>query len=263
MPGRADRAPNVRERGGTKRKVRPTRADILICETDESASREAAERFVCDSVRAVAQRGRFFVAIPGGSSPRGMFGLLAGGELGTAVPWTFTHVFFTDERCVPPDSPRSNYRLARDLLLSHVGVPEPNVHRFLTELPADEAAAAYEEEMRRVMGDTPKLDLAVLGMGQDTHTASLFPNSPALNQNTRLAAPNPVGGAIGDRLTLTLPALCAARSVIVLAIGAEKAGAVRQALQGDVDPSAHPVQAVRPTDGKLLWLLTSASAAEL
>lgn len=192
-----------------------------------------------------------------------MFGLLAGDGIGTIVPWSLTHVFFTDERCVPPDSLQSNYRLARDLLLTKVRLPEPNVHRFLAELPPDEAACAYEAEMRRVMGDAPKLDLAVLGMGRDTHTASLFPNSPALRESTRLAAPNPVGGAIGDRLTLTIPALCAARSVIVLASGAEKADAVRQALRGDFDPCAHPVQAVRPTDGRLLWLLTSDSAARL
>lgn len=201
------------------------------------------------------------MAVPGGSSPAEMFRLLAGEDYRRLIPWAATHVFFTDERCVPPDSPDSNFRLANELLFS--GVPECRVHRFETELAPVDAAAKYEDTMRSVMGERPIFDLVVLGMGADTHTASLFPDSPALTESKLLAAHNPVGGAIGDRLTLTLPALCDARSVVVLVLGDQKSQALQIALQGPFDPVKHPVQAVRPTNGTLIWITWQQAAAML
>lgn len=243
--------------------MRSVAANLLICGDPEQAARETAERFVCAGVRSVALRGVFNVAVPGGSSPRRAFELLATGGFVDLVPWTRTHVFFTDERCVPPDDIESNYRLAFDTLLSHVPAPKSNIHRFRGELEPDEAAALYEHELRQAMGGPPRFDLVILGMGQDTHTASLFPNSPALAEHFRLAAANWIETLNAHRLTLTVPALSSAESIIIMALGTEKAEAVRTALQGEVNVEAHPVQAIRPDTGRLLWIVDQDAASEL
>lgn len=237
--------------------------NLLICEDKNGVAREGAERFVCAAVRSVAKRGVFFVAVPGGSSPRGMFELLAGRDYEDSVPWGNTELFFTDERCVPPESEESNYKQAFDSLISIVPIPEPNIHRMRGEDPPEAAAAQYEEEMHRVMGAVPRLDLIVLGMGADTHTASLFPKSSAIMETGKHVASNYVEKLGAHRLTLTLPAINNAEQVIVLVSGAEKADAVAQALQGDVDAALHPVQGVRPASGSLLWIVDRAAASKL
>ncbi|MCE5198613.1 MAG: 6-phosphogluconolactonase [Armatimonadota bacterium] len=241
----------------------PPKVNILICRDAQSVSREAADRFVCASIKAVAEHGAFYVAIPGGSSPKGMFDLLASPDCASLVPWSKTHVFFTDERYVPHNHPDSNYKLANDMLLSKVPIPMDNVHRFRTELPLEEAAKDYERTLRDTIGGDIAFDLEILGIGTDTHTASLFPNSPALDEQTRAAVPNYAADKDSWRLTLTIPALCSAQQVVIIAMGKDKAPALRDAINTDLDIHVHPIQAIRPWSGRLLWLIDAEAASLL
>jgi 6-phosphogluconolactonase len=243
--------------------MKSPKASVLIRENEDLASQSAADLFVCAAIRSVRDRGVFQAAISGGKSPRGMYQRLAESQWSLHVPWEHTHIFFTDERCVPPDHEDSNYKLAEDLLLSRVPIPPENVHRFPAELPPEEAADRYENEIRSQLGHEPHFDLIVLGMGTDTHTASLFPNSPALEETRRLAVANWVEKLSTNRLTLTIPVLNAAREALILAFGESKAEPVRTAIQGDTDVHAHPVQAIRPANSRLIWILDHASASEL
>lgn len=192
-----------------------------------------------------------------------MFELLGSSELEVLVPWDKTHVFFTDERCVPPDHPDSNFRQANDLLLSHVPIPAVNIHWFNAELPPDKAAAAYEDELRISLGSEPTLDLVILGMGADFHTASLFPNSPALEIHDRLAIAHYVDSLGAYRLTLALDVLRSAREILVMAMGQSKAATLSRALSEDIDPILRPIQAIMPTNGRMLWIVDEAAASDL
>lgn len=243
--------------------MQPCSSDVLVCRNARSAAQEVAERFTSAALSSVAAQGIFHVAIPGGSSSRAAFELLASEPYASLIPWDRTMVFFTDERCVPPDHKDSNYRLANDLLLSRVPIPPSNVYRFPGELPPIEAAAEYEQVLGQKMGERPRFDLVVLGMGEDTHTASLFPNSPALDETQKLAAANFVAKLEAHRLTLTIPVIRGARRVLVLALGSAKAHAVKEVLQGEANERLHPVQSVAPIDGRLLWVVDQEAAAEL
>lgn len=239
------------------------RANIMVCESAKAASIEAAERFACAAVRAVARYGVFHVAVPGGSSPKSMYELLARPEFRDLAPWSRTELFFTDERCVPPDSAESNYGAVRNQLVSLVPLPEPNVHRMRGEDDPEAAADAYEEELHKVMGVSRRFNLIVLGMGADTHTASLFPGSSALTATGRHVVPNYVERLHSYRLTLTLPVINQAEQVIVLAFGSDKAQALADALRGPEDVNRHPVQGVQPVSGHLLWLVDREAASKL
>jgi 6-phosphogluconolactonase len=215
----------------------------------------------------VSDRGIFSVALAGGSTPRRAYERLAAPDLRDALPWRHTHVFWGDERHVPPDHPESNYRMADESLLSHVPIPPAHVHRIRAEQPdAAQAAAEYETELRATLGSpgaVPCLDLVLLGLGADGHTASLFPGSDALREPTRLVVETWVPTLGAHRITMTLPLLNAARQVAFLVAGAEKAGAVCDALAPS--DAAHPVPArlVRPDHGHLLWLLDDEAAHRL
>lgn len=164
------------------------------------------------------------------------------------VPWSNIHFFWSDERHVPPDHPESNFRMAYEAMLSHVPVVKENVHRVLSENPdADAAARAYEETLR-------PLDLILLGLGMDGHTASIFPGSEVLHETKRLVAAPWVEHLNAYRITMTLPLINSAASVLFLVSGAEKAGIVREVLHGP--PNRYPAQEVRPTNGELLWMLS-------
>jgi 6-phosphogluconolactonase len=207
---------------------------------------------------AVRVRGRFLWSLAGGATPRAAYALLA--EPGAAVAWDRVEVFFGDERCVPPDHPDSNYRMAAEALLSRVPLAAGKVHRIRGEDDPAEAAAAYEAELRALArGEVPRLDLVLLGMGPDGHVASLFPGSQALGERRRLAVA--VERPAGRGVTLTLPVLNAARAVAFLVAGVEKAERIREILTGEADPLV-PARLVRPT-GDLLWLLDEAAASRL
>ncbi len=217
-------------------------------------------------VRAITARtgggDRFTLALAGGDTPRVLYRILAT-EQRDAIPWGQVHLFWGDERYVPPDDPRSNYRLVRDSLLDVLPIPRRNVHPMPTDFPDPrDAARAYERDLRTYFpAPWPRLDLVLLGMGPDGHTASLFPGSPALGEQERWVVDARAPVAPPVRLTLTLPVLNHAASVFFLVAGAEKAEAVRRALAGPRDPQACPAGAVRPADGRLVWWVDERAAA--
>ena len=231
---------------------------------------EAARRFVASGRAAMAARGRFVVALSGGSTPKALLRLLAGAPYRDQVDWGRVHVGWGDERCVPPDDDQSNFKMAREALLDHVPIPPEQIHRIPAELPDREAAAdAYAATLRELFalppegGALPRFDLIHLGLGPEGHTASLFPGSPALTETRRLVAAPYVKEVEAYRITLTPPVLNAAREVTFLVAGAEKAAIVREVLRGPRDVMRLPAQVVAPTDGELTWLLDAAAAAQL
>jgi len=216
---------------------------------------------------AVAQRGRFTIALSGGSTPKNLHTLLATNAR-NSLPWDRTFFFWGDERHVPPTDPDSNYRMAEETLLSKIPVAAANVFRIPAENPdAAAAAEAYEQTLRKFFalqpGQFPRFDLILLGMGPDGHTASLFPGSAALQEKSRLVVANWVEKFKTNRITLTLPVLNAAYCVAFLVSGTEKAAALRAVLEGDAPGEQYPSKLVRPTDGKLIWLVDRAAASGL
>jgi 6-phosphogluconolactonase len=196
------------------------------------------------------------IALSGGSTPKRLYELLAKNE-GGPIDWKRVQVFFSDERNVPPEDLESNYRMAKESLFASGLVPESNIHRIRGEYAADEAAKSYEQEIKKVLGDDPVFDLILLGLGPDGHTASLFPNSPALNEDKRLVVANRIDKLKSDRITFTYPLLNRAEHVIFLASGSDKAKIVSAVLSGEGD---YPSQHVRPSKGELIWMLDKDSA---
>ena len=210
---------------------------------------------------AISVRGRFTLALAGGSTPRAAYDRLATHH--RRLDWHHTHVFWGDERCVPPDDPRSNYRMAKEALLDRVPIPKAQIHRIRGEAEPAQAAAEYQRELGGVGAEAPALDLVLLGLGEDGHTASLFPGQPAVRETTHwaLAVPDPEGKLW--RVTLTPPVLNAARHVTFLVSGASKAARLRQVIEGPFTPALLPAQAVRPAHGQLTWMVDAAAAGEL
>jgi 6-phosphogluconolactonase len=232
---------------------------VVLADADAVAERTAA--FVADAARrAVAARGRFVVALAGGSTPRAAYERLAALP---GVPWDATWVWFGDERCVPPDHPDSNYRMAREALLARVPVPEAHVARIEGERPPDDAAARYDALVRgeaEAHGGGAAFDLVLLGVGPDGHTASLFPGGAALGERERWAVAVPAPAHVGPhvaRVTLTAPALASAREVLVLAAGAAKRAAAAAALGGGPDA---PPAALAHGRERTVWLLDREAA---
>jgi 6-phosphogluconolactonase len=228
--------------------------------------RAAADEFTRLASDAVRENGRFTVALSGGSTPRSLYSLLATAYQ-SAVPWKQIFVFFGDERHVPPDSSESNYKMANDAMLSKVPIPAENVFRIRAENPnAESAAQAYEESLRKVFhlvpGEFPRFDLTFLGMGPDGHTASLFPDSAGLNETRRLVVANWIEKFKTYRITLTLPVLNNSRSVVFLTSGADKAPMLRDVLEGHRTPP-YPCQLVNPLNGRIMWMVDEAAAADL
>lgn len=229
-----------------------------------AACRAGAESFAARAEDAVAARGRFTVALSGGTTPEPMYRLLGDEPLRSRIDWARVHLLWGDERCVPPAHPRSNFGMAWRAFVSRVPIPPENVHRMRGELPPAEGAASYERELRALLGDgTPALDLVHLGLGDDGHTASLFPFSrvpeePGRFVRTALAPDRPE-----SRLTLTEPVLNAARRVEFLVLGASKAEIVRVATRGALDPVRVPAQRVAPASGPPVWYLDRGAGGRL
>ena len=231
------------------------RADLRLHPDLEALSRGAAEGVVRLAQAAVQERGRFTLALSGGKTPASLHRLLAT-EFRDRIPWEAVHAFWGDERYVPPEDPRSNYRMAQETLLRHVPIPGPNVHPMPALLPEiEEAAQAYEQTLRsHFPGPWPRFDLILLGLGQDGHTASLFPNNPALDEKSRwVVAVDAAEAGPPLRLTLTLPAINQAANIYFLVAGREKSEALRWALGGEGDITACPAAGVRPQQGNLVW----------
>jgi 6-phosphogluconolactonase len=231
----------------------------------------AAEVFAARTAAAARARGAAFVALAGGSTPRGLYGLLAdpGQPFRARVPWPALHVFWGDERPVPPDHPDSNYRMAHEALLREVAVPAAQVHRIPAEDPDPRRAAQrYAGELRRAFGahgrledGWPRFDLVLLGMGADGHTASLFPGTDVLHERAAPVAATWVPALGTHRITLTAPVLNRAEAVAFLVTGADKAETLAAVLDGPPRPDAYPSQGIRPDGGTLLWLVDRAAAS--
>lgn len=195
--------------------------------------------------------------LAGGSTPKAAYGILAR-DYADRIDWNNVHVFFGDERNVPPDHEDSNYRMARETLLNQIRVG--SVHRMRCELPPDEAATAYEQELRGFFGEElPRFDLILLGVGGDGHTASLFPETPALEVTDRWVVDNPVPKLDTARITLTVPVINAARRIAFLVAGEDKAEALEEILEGDADPRKYPARLIQPPGGPD-WMLDRAAA---
>ncbi|MEE9172505.1 MAG: 6-phosphogluconolactonase [candidate division NC10 bacterium] len=248
--------------------MRERQREILVCRDLEDVSHRAAELFIRLANEAASSTGRFAVALSGGSTPRALFTLLATDPFKQRVPWPKVHLFWGDERCVPPDHPESNYRMARDTLLDQAPISAQNIHR----MPAEDedcarAAAAYEQTLRAffegVAGELPCFDLILLGMGEDGHTASLFPGTAALAETERLVAPTYVEKLGTYRLTLTAPVINHAAHVAFLVAGESKASVLREVLEGERDPQRLPSQLIQPSRGRLVFIVDRAAAKEL
>jgi 6-phosphogluconolactonase len=226
-------------------------------------SARAAALFMKSAHECIEARGAFTVALSGGSTPKSLYQLLAGEDHRARVPWSQTHVFWSDERCVPPDDPQSNYRMAYETLLAHVPITGQQIHRMRGEDEPSRAAADYESVLRQQLDSAdPRLCLVLLGMGEDGHTASLFPSSPALDDQDHLVAAPYVEKLGSYRLTLTLPMLNAALKIIFLVSGEAKAATLRAVFEENPDPRQWPpARRVRPrADGELVWLVDEAAA---
>lgn len=242
-------------------------AEIRTLTTPQELFAAAAEEVVRAANEAVAQRGRFTIALAGGSTPKSLYNLLATNAR-TALPWDRMFFFWGDERHVPPTDSDSNYRMADEAMLAKIPVPAANVFRMKTENPEAEAVAEdYEQTLRKFFqlepGQLPTFDLILLGMGPDGHTASLFPGTAALQEKSRLVLANWVEKLKTYRITLTLPVLNAARCVIFLVSGTDKAPALHAVLEEDVSGEQYPAKLVQPRQGKVIWLVDRAAASTL
>jgi 6-phosphogluconolactonase len=240
-------------------------SSIRVFETVEEVARTAAEQFVEVATTAVAKRGRFAAALAGGSTPRRMFELLGGDQLRKRVDWPAVHLFFSDERCVPREHADSNYRMAYESLISRVDIPEANIHPINGEGEPERNAALYETELREFFsgGSTCAFDLVLLGLGDDGHTASLFPGTGALAVTDKWVVANWVEKLASYRITLTPAAINGAAQVTFLVTGANKASAVKAVLEGPLQPENLPAQLIKPEAGTITWLLDSQAASRL
>lgn len=241
--------------------------EIRVLTTPQELFEAAAEEVLHAAKDAVEQRGRFTIALSGGSTPKSLFNLLATNAR-TVLPWDRTFFFWGDERHVPPTDPDSNYRMAEETMLSKIPVAAGNVFRIPTENPdAAAAAEAYEQTLRKFFqlgpAEFPVFDLVLLGMGPDGHTASLFPGSAGLHEKARLVIANWVDKMKTSRLTLTLPVLNAARCVAFLVSGTDKAAVLKTVLEEDAPAEQYPSKLIRPNNGKLIWLVDRAAASAL
>ena len=228
-------------------------AQIKVLSDNAALCREAAQEFQRLAETAVAEHGQFSVALSGGNTPRNIYALLATEQ---NLPWEKIHVFFGDERHVPPQDFDSNFRMAKESFLSKVPIPEKNVHRVRAELDATAAAEDYarqlKEHFRPASGKWPRFDLIFLGLGDDGHCASLFPGTDALHESTRLAVSNWVQKLQTFRITLTFPVLNHAAEIIFLVSGEKKAGILNDIFKPG--PQKYPAQSVQPEDGHLIWM---------
>ena len=237
--------------------------EVRVFADREELSRAAAAHVVSLSRTAKAS-GRFALALSGGSTPGRFYSLLGAPPYRDVIDWPSVHLFWADERCVPPDHPESNFKLVRDALLSKVALPGGNIHRIIGEVGPERAARDYEETIRTFFGPAlfPVFDLIVLGMGEDGHTASLFSGSPALRERSRTATAVVLEPPKPGRVTLTLPVFNRAAQILFLAAGRTKAAAVHEILE-DGNPKQYPAGRVQPDRGRVTWMIDREAASLL
>ena len=244
-------------------------SEIRILPDGAAIAKRAAQEFVQAAAAAVRARGSFNVALAGGSTPKALYSLLVSDPaLRSQVPWDKIHLFFGDERHVPPDHPDSNFRMATEAMISKSPLKPEQVTRIKGEYPdATQAALEYEKTMREYFkwkdGEYPRFDLVLVGMGNEGHTLSLFPGTKALHADRRVVVSNWIGKLYTDRITLTAPAACNAAKIIFMVTGADKACALKAVLEGPFEPEQLPAQLLQPQNGKLLWLVDAAAGSML
>ena len=255
--------------------LRTSNARVHIYRDSDELALKAARRFARLADQYVVGCGRFTVALSGGSTPRAMFSLLAEHPFADTVPWSSIYFFWGDERCVQPDHPDSNYRMANETLLAKVPVPAQNIFRIPAETPEPERAAKeYAETLNKFfsigpgasrtgtspLSNFPRFDLVFLGMGPDGHTASLFPHSAALQASDQIVVANYVEKFTAHRITLTAATINNARNVTFLAAGEDKAEVLKNVLEGPYQPDLYPSQMIHPSNGTLLWMVDAGAA---
>lgn len=242
------------------------RGELRVVADAASLFSAAAEEFASAAAAAIKAKGSFAVALSGGSTPRGLFAVLVGdARFRSRVSWDNVFFFWGDERHVAPDHPDSNFRMAQEALLSHLSLRDNQIFRIQAEnTDAAAAASEYEGTVRQFFGladgQFPRFDLVLLGMGPDGHTASLFPGTKALLEQSRVVVSNWVGKFYTDRITMTAPSLNAAARVLFLVSGEDKAPALKAVLEGPLEASQLPAQLIQPRDGSLLWLIDQTAA---
>jgi 6-phosphogluconolactonase len=246
--------------------ARSETSDVEVFADGDALARAEAERIVAQAAAAIASRGRFSIALSGGSTPRALYTLLATPAFASRIDWSRVHVFWGDERCVPPDHPDSNFRMTREALLERVPIPPDNVHRIAGEETPEVAARAYEQTLRSFFGASGRkpqrtFDLVLLGRGDDGHTASLFPGTAAVDEDRRWVVPNHGRGMW--RVTLTRFVLDAADSITFLVAGAAKADRLHEVLEEPARMPPLPAQLIHPTHGALTWMVDAAAARKL
>ena len=237
---------------------------IRIFNDLEALSQAAAEIFADLANRAIIERGRYSVALSGGHTPRRLYEILADSPYREQIHWEAVHIFWGDERCVPADDPRSNTHMARQTLLNHVPVPANHIHPILGDLPAALAVSHYEAALQDFFGvQPPTFDLILLGLGENAHTASLFPHTSVLGESERWVSEVYVTEQSMYRITMTAPLINQAKEVIFLVSGTEKASALQSVLEGAYRPHEFPAQLIHPNGAHPIWLVDKAAAHKL
>lgn len=240
------------------------RENIKIYPDHDELSLAVAKYFAKIAIKSIHISGRFSVALSGGSTPKPLYQALVSLEGDNVIDWTKVDLFWGDERCVPPDHPDSNYRMVKENLLQYISIPEENVYRVPSELDPSMAAFSYEEILRVYFsGVWPRFDLVLLGMGEDGHTASLFPGSPGLNEEQRWFIANHSPEMAQWRLTLTINSINAARHIAVLVVGDSKADMLHTVLDDENSPVEKPIQNIVPVEGNMRWFVDQAAAGKL
>ena len=242
--------------------------EVQIFPEAGALTRRAAEEFLKSVAEAVAQKGSFTVALAGGSTPKALYSQLADEPLRSQMPWEKLHFFFGDERHAPPDGAESNFRMANEALFSKGAIKPEQITRIKGEYAdTEKAALEYEQALRAYfklkVGEYPRFDLVLLGMGEEGHTLSLFPGTKALHATDRIVVRNWVGKLYTERITLTATAANHASRVIFMVTRADKAPALKAVLEGPYEPEQLPAQLIQPASGKLLWLVDQAAGSML
>lgn len=233
---------------------------VTIFNNKEEITVHAADLFVAAAQNAIQHRGCFVVALTGGSSPVAVYELLATSQYKEKIDWSKVFIFWGDERWVPLEDALSNAKMSCDYLLNHVEIPKENIFpMYKADVTAQDYAVEYEQSIKSILGEDGKFDLILLGMGDDGHTASLFPNQQVLQENTKWVSAYYLESQNMDRITLTVTLINKAREIIVITFGENKSHALNQVLYGDYAPEKYPMQLIKPLEGKLMFLTDQAA----
>ena len=237
-------------------------AEVKVFPDIAQLAQAVADEFINIGNRVYKSKNRFSVALAGGSTPRAVYKLLAK-KREVDFDWSLVHFFWGDERCVHPGLPDSNYKMAYETLISHIPVPESNIHRMMGELKPSLAAEKYQQELKSFFDDLPDFNLVILGMGSDGHTASLFPGDDAIFDNERWVTESYIPKLDAWRITLTPLIINQAEHVIFMVSGQNKALALKHVLKGPYKPKNLPAQVIQPKSGSLTWMVDQQAAGAL